>query len=121
MVGPSLSYPLWIGVHMNDIIEGCKVVCVDATRLPIHVRGAALTDFEFPGGMLGEGTVCLVERCAINPRGRVALWIAGFSVLHCGREIVWDGIRYRKFPDATRSSFRRSARVSSEQLVTLPA
>ncbi len=64
--------------------------------LPINVSGGTATDFSFPGGLLEEGAVYYVEWVGTNSTGRASLQLSGFPILHLGRCITWDSLRFRK-------------------------
>lgn len=81
---------------MSEFAVGCRVRCVDATPLPINVPGSVLTDSSCPGGLLEEGAVYYVEWVGTNSTGRTSLQLSGFPILHLGRCIQWDSLRFRK-------------------------
>lgn len=101
---------------MNGFVAGCRVKCIDATPLPINVRGAVATDFSFPGGYIGEGAVYCVESVGISNQGRPCLRLVGHPVLHLGVEISWDSLRFRKVETMSDRSRRRRRRKQPDRL-----
>ncbi|MGB6223028.1 hypothetical protein [Haloferula sp.] len=81
---------------MSEIHKGDRVVCIDATPIPISPNGLSGTDFTFPGGFIAEGDVYFVSTVAKDYRGGQTLRLVGHPVLACGREVHWNGLRFRK-------------------------
>ena len=80
---------------MSEFHTNAKVVCVDATPLPINVSGAVRTEFSFPGGFLEEGAVYCVTRVSASSDGNAGLFLAGIQVIYRGFEIAWNSQRFR--------------------------
>ena len=82
---------------MHGFHPSAKVVCVDATPLPINVAGAVTTEFSFPCGFLEEGAVyCVTSVVRVRGNdGHPGIYLAGLPVFHGDKEISWHGHRFR--------------------------
>ena len=66
---------------MNTFKPNDKVVCIDATPIPIGAPNNTYQDFEFPDGYIEEGTVYCVESVVTARQGGESLHITGPYVL----------------------------------------
>ena len=73
-----------------------RVVCIDATPIPINAPGFSLPDFAFPGGFIEEGAVYCIADAYERPDGPIAVTLVGHPVLLRGHEIAWNAERFRK-------------------------
>ena len=91
-----LSYPFTVNDHMTDIQTNDRVVCIDATPFPINAGRALPDEFDFPGGFLEEGGVYCVEVAGVGSDEQAAICLTGLPVFHHGKEIAWNGRRFRR-------------------------
>ena len=66
---------------MSDFHRHSKVVCIDATPLPINAEGATLAEFTFPSGFLVKGATYSVIQVGTGSDGQPALRLAGCHVI----------------------------------------
>ena len=81
---------------MNTFKPNDKVVCIDATPIPIGAPNNNYQDFEFPGGYIEEGTVYNVEDVVTVRQSGESLYITGPYVLLNNQLVPWNGKRFRK-------------------------
>ena len=81
---------------MNTFQPNDKVVCIDATPIPIGAPNNTYQDFEFPDGYIVEGTVYNVEDVITVQQSGESLYITGTYVLLNDQHIPWNGQRFRK-------------------------
>jgi len=81
---------------MNTFKPNDKVVCIDATPIPIGAPNNSYQDFEFPNGYIEEGAVYNVEDVVAVRQSGESLYITGPSVLLNNQHIPWNGQRFRK-------------------------
>ena len=81
---------------MNTFKPNDKVVCIDATPIPIGAPNNNYQDFEFPDGYIEEGTVYNVEDVVAVRQSGESLYITGPYVLLNNQHIPWNGKRFRK-------------------------
>ena len=81
---------------MNTFKPNDKVVCIDATPIPIGAPNNTYQDFEFPNGYIEEGAVYCVCSVTLAKLGGQALHIVGPYVLLNNNPIPWNGQRFRK-------------------------
>ncbi len=81
---------------MNTFKPNDKVVCIDATPIPIGAPNNSYQDFEFPNGYIEEGAVYCVRSVTLAKVGGQALHIVGPYVLLNNNPIPWNGQRFRK-------------------------
>jgi hypothetical protein len=93
---------------MSDFHRHSKVVCIDATPIPINVTGATLPDFTFPNGFLVKGATYAVIHVGTGSDGQPALRLAGCHVLHKDTPISWHGQRFRLIKTKNRKAHRNS-------------
>lgn len=75
---------------------GTKVVCIDATPIPIRVgKGITGLDFTFPKGFIEEGQIYCVTGAHRNPDGSYGLYLAGLPILIRGATCNWHHTRFR--------------------------
>jgi hypothetical protein len=97
---------------------GTKVICIDATPIPIYCASAwEPDDFSFPNGFLQEGTTYCVARAIQNPDRSFGLHLAGLPMFFRGREGNWHHLRFRKVVSARNTAEsncqkKRSANIS---------
>lgn len=78
-------------IHIYD-----KVICIDATPIPIGAKGHDITDFSFPGGFISEGDIYCVTDVKICLNQAASLQLAGKPILFCGEKSAWNSGRFRK-------------------------
>ena len=81
---------------MNTVQPNDKVVCIDATPIPMGAPNNTYQDFEFPDGYIKEGTVYNVEDVVTVQQSGESLYITGPYVLLNDQHIPWNGQRFRK-------------------------
>ena len=81
---------------MNTFQPNDKVVCIDATPIPIGAPNNTYQDFEFPDGYIKEGAVYNVEDVVTVQQSGESLYITGPYVLLNDRLVPWNGKRFRK-------------------------
>ena len=96
---------------MSDFHRHSKVVCIDATPLPINVTGATLPDFTFPNGFLVKGATYAVTQVGTGSDRQPALRLAGCHVLHQGKPISWHGQRFRLVKTKKRKAHGNSKKL----------
>lgn len=98
---------------MNEFCVGDRVMCVDATPLPVHVPGAVASEFSFPGGFIEEGVVYCVVEVGRGPVTGMSLRLLGHPVIRGQTKIWWDGLRFRRLAKASKIlEESRSERIS---------
>ena len=78
-------------VQFND-----RVVCIDATPIPLNVPDTDFGDFTFPHGFLKEGQTYCVTAVIRGSDGQPGYRLAGLPILHDGGEIHLNGQRFRR-------------------------
>jgi hypothetical protein len=76
-----------------------KVVCIDATPIPIYLPpgvSVAVSDFTFPDGAIKEGGVYCVLDCRSRTVGGDAVYLVGKPAYLDGKEVSWSSFRFRK-------------------------
>jgi hypothetical protein len=81
---------------MSTFKPNDKVVCIDATPIPIGAPNNSYQDFEFPNGYIEEGTVYCVRSVIMGRCGGESLDIVGPYVLLNNNPVPWNGQRFRK-------------------------
>ena len=81
---------------MNTFQPNDKVVCIDATPIPIGAPDNTYQDFEFPDGYIKEGTVYNVEDVITVQQSGESLYITGPYILLNKQPVPWNGQRFRK-------------------------
>ena len=76
-----------------------RVVCVDATPIPINAPGFAFPDFSFPGGFIEEGVIYCIDKAYTRGNGTEAVTLVGHPVYLRGQEIAWNGMRFRRLSE----------------------
>jgi hypothetical protein len=74
-----------------------KVVCIDASQTPAKCgKRESISSFVLPGGFVEEGSVYCVEYTRLRPDGRTALSLVGKPIIVGGKDVLWNGQRFRK-------------------------
>lgn len=80
--------------------QGDKVVCIDATPMPmVAPRDCDLMEFEFPDGFLEEGTVYCVQHSEYKSKGFYSLYLVGKRIVFRGVTVGWCSDRFRKLEE----------------------
>ena len=95
---------------MSAFQSNDKVVCIDATPIPIGSPDTNFIDFTFPNGYIQEGSIYCVKTVVPAAGGGRALYLVGPAAVLDGIDIPWNGQRFRQVKRQ-----RRQARRSAEQ------
>ncbi len=96
---------------MSTFQTNDKVVCIDATPLPLHCdRHFTTLDFSFPGGFIREGSIYCVTSVGTGSDSPAAIRLAGKPIFLHDIEVAWSGQRFRQVKRQ-----RQQARRSAEQ------
>jgi len=93
---------------MSTFQPNDKVVCIDATPIPIGAPNNSYQDFEFPDGYIEEGTVYCVRSVTSAQVGGQALHITGPYVLLNDNLVPWNCQRFRKVARSKEKMKRRA-------------
>ncbi|MDB4055528.1 hypothetical protein N9496_06005 [Akkermansiaceae bacterium] len=93
---------------MNTFKPNDKVVCIDATPIPIGAPNNNYQDFEFPNGYIEEGTIYCVRSVIMGRCGGESLHIVGPYVLLNNNPVPWNGQRFRKVERNKQSKKRKA-------------
>ena len=99
---------------MNTFKPNDKVVCIDATPIPIGAPNNNYQDFEFPDGYIKEGTVYNVEDVVTVRQSGESVYITGPYVLLNNQLVPWNGQRFRKV-ERNKEKMERKAVTKSKQ------
>ena len=99
---------------MNTFKPNDKVVCIDATPIPIGAPNNSYQDFEFPDGYIKEGSVYNVEDVVTVRQSGESLYITGPYVLLNNNPVPWNGQRFRKV-ESNKEKMERKAVTKSKQ------
>ncbi len=89
---------------MSTFQPNDKVVCIDATPIPIYLPpgvSAAISNFTFPNGAIKEGGVYCVLDCLSQTPGGDKVYLVGKPVYLYGEEVSWSSLRFRKIDQAS--------------------
>ena len=92
-----------------------KVVCIDATPIPIYIPpgvSASVSDFFLPGGFIKEGSVYCVLDCHSRGIGGDAVYLAGKPVYLHGKEVSWSSHRFRKLEKKKQRKKKRARKAA---------
>ena len=89
---------------MRPFQRNDRIVCVDATPIPIDAPGSCLSDFSYPSGYIEEGKVYCIERAYQTRRGNIGLILTGLPLFLKGKNSGWDQQRFRKLSSQSHSS-----------------
>lgn len=79
---------------------GDKVVCIDATPLPmIAPRDCDLSEFSFPDGFIEEGAIYCIDGAIMRDHHVFRIYLVGKRILFRGEEVGWNSLRFRKLSD----------------------
>jgi hypothetical protein len=106
---------------MSDFHRHSKVVCIDATPLPINAEGATHAEFTFPSGFLVKGATYAVIQVGTGSDGQPALRLAGCHVLHKDTPISWNGQRFRLIKTKKRKAHGNSKKIKRPALPVSPS
>jgi hypothetical protein len=95
---------------MNTFKPNDKVVCIDATPIPIGAPNNSYQDFEY----IQEGTVYCVRSVIMGRCGGESLDIVGPQVFLYGKPVPWNGLRFRK----VERKKQRNKKAASQKLKT---
>ena len=87
-----------------------KVVCIDATPIPIGSPGDSYIDFDFPNGFIEEGAVYCVSGVRELWEGQ-ALFLVGPCAVKKGEIIPWNEQRFRKVERNKQSKKRKAKKA----------
>jgi hypothetical protein len=93
---------------MNTFKPNDKVVCIDATPIPIGAPNNSYQDFKFPNGYIEEGTVYCVRSVIMGRCSGESLDIVGPYVLLNNNPVPWNGQRFRKL-ERNKEKMKRKA------------
>ena len=99
---------------MSTFQPNDKVVCIDATPIPIYGLGYTLIDFNFPNGYIKEGSIYCVTEASTGSDGYGALRLAGKPVFLHDIEVEWNDQRFRKV-EHQKQKASRSAKQKQPQ------
>lgn len=85
---------------MTVMKSGDKVVCIDATPMPmVAPRDCNLMEFSFPDGFLEEGKVYCIQDSIYKSDGFYSLFLVGKRIIFRGKVVGWCSDRFRKIED----------------------
>jgi hypothetical protein len=99
---------------MSTFKPNDKVVCIDATPIPIGAPNNTYQDFEFPNGYIEEGTVYCVRSVTLAKVGGQSLHIVGPYVFLNNEPVPWNCQRFRK----VEKTKQRKKKAASQKLKT---
>jgi hypothetical protein len=103
---------------MSTFKPNDKVVCIDATPIPIGAPNNNYQDFEFPGGYIEEGTFYCVRSVIMGRCGGESLDIVGPQVFLYGRPVPWNGLRFRKVEKNKQRKKRKAEKeIDTESMI----
>ena len=105
---------------MRAIRPNDKVICIDATPIPIGAKGHDITDFTFPGGFISEGSIYCVGRVKVNLAPfSSSIQLVGKPVILQGEEVTWNSQRFRRINHKKRCVARKAKNSKSNTRITL--
>jgi len=99
---------------MSTFQANDKVVCIDATPIPIGDPNHSFIDFTFPNGYIEEGSVYCVQSVVPSAGGCGALYLVGPRAMLRFQNVPWDNQRFRKVTHQKQKA-KRSAKQSQPQ------